>query len=532
MQSSVESTLNETVDKVNDLYSTALDKSVKNYNYVTFTNIDDIEEDISCFLDNRFLFDSSFFSQLISCIDEKTIIKRIRTMYENLNIKFKTHHKVEITIQTENFPLTISRYFLTPKTADDARRLMDLSGKRGIYPFDIALGLDRLPHLMTVRAMLNVSKVALESSSYKDASARLKNYYRMEIDPVTVMSVTNHIGELAFQHEIERANKTYDSIFTDRGSNVIFPKDKKDGILYIEMDGAFLNTRNESETVKSARNESETVKSSFRENKLGLVFSSQDKRAVQKKASNINENMNISEILQRPRYNLISKDYCSYVGSVDTFKKLLLDNAIRNGYGHYRETVLVSDGATWIRNLKEEIFWDAQQILDYFHLCEKVGQFGKTYFKVPTISTKHDSHKIDTHSVEEKELKDNANYQKFSSWQKDMCLKLLESRHNEIMDEILKMESSPIIKDNKLSRYIINNSDNIDYYTYIKKGYDIGSGAIESANKSVLKKRMCGPGMRWLTGSAQKVITLLVKLHSNKWFEDVVIPVRRHYNIG
>ncbi|MDR0684516.1 MAG: hypothetical protein LBF83_05255 [Spirochaetaceae bacterium] len=32
----------------------------------------------------------------------------------------------------------------------------------------------------------------------------------------------------------------------------------------------------------------------------------------------------------------------------------------------------MSDGAAWIRNMVEELFPDAQQILDFFHLCENV----------------------------------------------------------------------------------------------------------------------------------------------------------------
>jgi hypothetical protein len=42
--------------------------------------------------------------------------------------------------------------------------------------------------------------------------------------------------------------------------------------------------------------------------------------------------------------------------------------AVRNGYGKYKETVLIGDGATWIRSMKEELFPDAQQILDFSHL--------------------------------------------------------------------------------------------------------------------------------------------------------------------
>ncbi|MDR1319947.1 MAG: hypothetical protein LBK56_00750, partial [Gracilibacteraceae bacterium] len=69
-------------------------------------------------------------------------------------------------------------------------------------------------------------------------------------------------------------------------------------------------------------------------------------------------------------------------GSAGEFKKHLFACAVRNGYGEYKETVLLSDGATWIRNMKDELFPDAQQILDYYHLCENVSNYAKQIFKM------------------------------------------------------------------------------------------------------------------------------------------------------
>jgi hypothetical protein len=43
----------------------------------------------------------------------------------------------------------------------------------------------------------------------------------------------------------------------------------------------------------------------------------------------------------------------------------------------YRETVVVSDGAAWIRNMCGEIFPDAVQILDFYHLAENINSFSK-----------------------------------------------------------------------------------------------------------------------------------------------------------
>lgn len=53
---------------------------------------------------------------------------------------------------------------------------------------------------------------------------------------------------------------------------------------------------------------------------------------------------------------IIKKKYISYIGAVEEFKKMFLALALRSDYGKYKNTVIISDGATWIRNMKEEHF--------------------------------------------------------------------------------------------------------------------------------------------------------------------------------
>ncbi len=59
----------------------------------------------------------------------------------------------------------------------------------------------------------------------------------------------------------------------------------------------------------------------------------------------------------------------------------------------------------------------------------------------------------------------------------------------------------------------------IDYKTYKEKGYYIGSGAIESANKTVIQQRMKQSGMRWSLNGAQYIAALRANHESNNWDE-------------
>ncbi len=45
--------------------------------------------------------------------------------------------------------------------------------------------------------------------------------------------------------------------------------------------------------------------------------------------------------------------------------------------------------------------------------------------------------------------------------------------------------------------YLRNNVDRMDYPTYLRNGWQIASGAVESACKTVVNQRLCLGGMRW-----------------------------------
>ena len=147
----------------------------------------------------------------------------------------------------------------------------------------------------------------------------------------------------------------------------------------------------------------------------------------------------------------------------------------------------------------EELFPDAQQILDYYHLCENVYTFAKALF--------------------------NLDESKYVPWAKSICAYLKASQYKLVLQELeplkdKKPNGCPV----NLYGYITNNIKNIDYATYQKKGYFIGSGAIESGNKLILHDRLKRAGMRWNTTTAQAMLTLKTKAESNIWFRDVEQP--------
>ncbi|MDR1297674.1 MAG: hypothetical protein LBO05_09965 [Deltaproteobacteria bacterium] len=108
------------------------------------------------------------------------------------------------------------------------------------------------------------------------------------------------------------------------------PNHKLAHALYLEVDGAMPRTGDTASGHGSL----------WRENKLGMAFSTDnflrwiDKHGV-------------------PQHRILKKEFISLIGTNEDFKLPFYSLAIRNGYDIYKNTVLLSDGATWIRLIKE-----------------------------------------------------------------------------------------------------------------------------------------------------------------------------------
>jgi len=379
---------------------------------------------------------------------------------------------------TVNGKLNLSRYSLKPADPESKKRLMETEGLKRIVPLDIRLGVDNLPFKMTVGAMLTTTYWAQNQMSYRRASDTICAVSMIETNPETVRLVADYVGGVVFEEDKCAADRLKNQF---AGGGVDFGKrNVKDGVLYVQTDGAALNTRN-----KGADG------STWRENKLGLAFTSDNIRYW-------------TDAKGKRQHRIYKREYVSYVGNVDVFKWLLLSCAVRNGYGEYRKTVFLGDGATWIRNMVDELYPDAQQILDFFHLSENVYEFAKALFKM-----------------------DEARYR---PWAEDLCERLKASKYAEVLSDLREYRKNPPPNSNvNLYNYIENNINNIDYANYQQKGYFIGSGAIESGNRLVLQQRLKQPGMLWNDDTAQPLLTLRVKYESGLWENDVVDTLKNKY---
>lgn len=145
--------------------------------------------------------------------------------------------------------------------------------------------------------------------------------------------------------------------------------------------------------------------------------------------------------------------------------------------------VFVTDGAAWITNWITKTYPDSLQILDFFHVCEKLAT-------VPALTT------CTTHWFEEQKAL------LLTGESALVCASIRALKNFEGKRELLN--------------YLENNAFRMNYAVYRKANFMISSGPIESAHRTVLQTRMKRSGQRWSDGGCDALIKLRVAYRSGK----------------
>ena len=326
-------------------------------------------------------------------------------------------------------------------------------------PLDERLETATLPHKMTKGAMLEVAYYGQNQHSFEAGAQMLKRAMDMEVSKETVRAVTEKIGKMVFESDVKAAEQALQN-----QHEIEYIPEKAKGTIYIMTDGAAVNTRIRDENG-----------STWRENKTVIAFN--DRNMIKrKKGGRI----------------IVNKEYAAYIGKAETFKGHVLTTAINAGYGKTKNVVIIGDGAAWIRNMGKELFPEATQILDLYHLKENIYTYAKHKFA--------------------------QNEKMYVPWAESFINKVETGKVSEALNLLPKEEKLPAGIPN-LRTYINNNIDRIDYPKYKAKGYFVGSGAIESANKVILQRRLKQSGMRWSVQGAQFLLSLRAKVESNRWHD-------------
>jgi hypothetical protein len=233
-------------------------------------------------------------------------------------------------------------------------------------------------------------------------------------------------------------------------------------VVYITTDGSMVYTREEG----------------WKEMKLGRIYSENSRVCVQKDRTEVMDSLYV----------------CTLGNNKDFLRKF------EPYIEPYKHKVFIADGAKWIWNWVEDFYSDSVQILDFYHAVEKLGTYASLLYK------------------------DTAERQRWLDIQKQ---RLKADEVDNILEELKESAAKTtdttdigkVLKE--VIRYYQNNIERMKYGSFLKKGYLIGSGAIESAHRNVIQQRLKLSGQRWSIDGAQRIANLRAYRKSNRW-ENVV----------
>lgn len=155
--------------------------------------------------------------------------------------------------------------------------------------------------------------------------------------------------------------------------------------------------------------------------------------------------------------------------------------------------VIVGDGSEWIWN-RATMFPNRVEILDFWHAIEYAWSYANLQFGEGSAQGAQWVHRLSTDLREGKVL--------------DLVARLkalhpVSTLAGEALETIIG--------------YYTNNAARMQYDEYLRRGFGIGSGAIESAHKQVVHSRLRQAGMRWSEAGAQRLLALRILLLNGEW---------------
>ncbi len=197
----------------------------------------------------------------------------------------------------------------------------------------------------------------------------------------------------------------------------------------------------------------------------------------------------------RPVRDPASSSYLVTFDPAGRFRQLVDAEARSRGSEHVRQLVFLGDGAVWIRNIADELFPAATQIVDLCHAREHVHELA------------------------------------------NLAARLLRGHHKEWLTErlaeldagnipalaaaghALNFIGSLARERDRQVGYFETNAHRMRYAHFRDLGMFVGSGAVEAGCKAIIGQRLKLSGMRWNIPGATAIATLRCQEASDRWEE-------------
>jgi len=175
------------------------------------------------------------------------------------------------------------------------------------------------------------------------------------------------------------------------------------------------------------------------------------------------------------------------------FNRLWAEMRERGWHASTTVVVIVGDGSEWIWN-RAALFANRCEILDFWHAIE----YGWTYARLQFgEGSRHADRFVRRIARDLKAGRVQVVIARLKT------LKPVSPEAREALEDVIK--------------YYTDNASRMQYDTYLRLGYGIGSGAVESAHKQVVHARLRQAGMRWSEAGARRLLALRVLLLNGDW---------------
>lgn len=327
--------------------------------------------------------------------------------------------------------------------------------QRGHCPADAALGLECgcTPALFRL-----ICLEGADEASFQKAEEHLKETGGIEVSARQIQRAIQRIGPSAQAWpEQERTPEPCDA-----------------PIMYVSGDGTGVQMRKEELTGRKGKQPDGSAKS--RQAYLGCVFT-QHTRDEQ----------------GHPIRDHDSTSYVSTFASIEDFGLLLRKEARRRGCGTVGTIVLLLDGALGLENHGQINFPGCTQIVDFYHAVEHLKEllealFGKEHPEVKKL---------------------------LGRWKRWL---LKDGVQNIIKTARQRSQNQPCqAAVEKALHYFEHNVQRMQYGTFRKLGYFIGSGVVEAGCKTVIGSRCKQSGMFWSRPGAGNILALRCIRASRQW---------------
>ncbi len=318
--------------------------------------------------------------------------------------------------------------------------------KQGHYPADAALGLE-VGYTPALARLICLE--GADEPGYEKAQRHLAETGGIEVSARQIQRVVQRVGKDA-QSWQEREAK---------------PGRCDAPVLYVSGDGTGVPMRRKELAGRKGKQPDGTAKT--RQVYLGCVFTQH--RTDEK---------------GHPLRDYQSTTYVSSLKPVGEFGPMLRREALRRGMGSAAKVVLLIDGAAGLEHMGRDCFRDAVQIVDFYHGLEHAGLVLEAL-----MGKNHPDFKNQLHRWARRLLKDK--------------VKSLIAQTRQAAEGTPRAAAVE-----EALGYFERNVARMQYGTFRKNGWFIGSGVVEAGCKTVIGARCKQSGMFWSKPGAENVLAL------------------------